>query len=570
MSKRAVLYARVSGDDTRNEGRNLQGQLEMCREYALKRGWLVVAELSEDDRGASGASLDLPQLKRLIEMARAGEYDVVIVREIDRFSRTLAKQLIVEEELRRSNVAIEYVLGEYPDTPEGGLNKNIKAVIAEYERLKTVERTTRGRRRSAASGNVLLHGDLAPFGYRPSDDKKSLVVHEAEAEIVRLVFQWYVEGDENGQRLGHRQIASRLTEMNVPSVMDQGTPRWKRRPVGEWAPTSVGYLLRNETYVGVWNYGRKSPRGLNPKTHWIPVEVPGIVSREVWERAQLQAQINKSLPKRNLKKEYLLQGHVRCGQCGSAVSPRTIASRGREYRYYRCGVRLKYVVGKTCDLPTFYADALDEAVWSWLISLLTDPDELRKTLDHYQTEQERLQLPIYERLQVVEKLISDQETARNRLLDLYLAGEFPVDLLAERRSQIEKAIRDLGTERTDLRKRVEQATLTSDQLKLIEEFGSQVSEGLQRAGESFAKRRRLVEALDTRVTLSLRNGAVQCTVECMIGETDLSAMNSNNSTTAPSISQRKPPPCTAQSKDPVRRCSAPASAWACHCARTGR
>jgi hypothetical protein len=118
---------------------------------------------------------------------------------------------------------------------------------------------------------VLLHGDLAPFGYRLSDDKKRLVVYKPEAEFVRLVFRWYVEGDENGERLGHRQIASRLTEMKVPSVMDQGTPRWKRRPIGEWAPTSVGYLLRNETYVGIWNYWRKSPRGANPKAHWIPV-----------------------------------------------------------------------------------------------------------------------------------------------------------------------------------------------------------------------------------------------------------------------------------------------------------
>ncbi len=87
MTKRAVLYARVSGDDTRNDGRNLDGQLTSCREHALAQGWTIVAELAEDDRGASGASFELPQLTRVLDMAAAHEFDVLVVREIDRFSR---------------------------------------------------------------------------------------------------------------------------------------------------------------------------------------------------------------------------------------------------------------------------------------------------------------------------------------------------------------------------------------------------------------------------------------------------------------------------------------------------
>jgi site-specific DNA recombinase len=145
MMKRAVLYARVSSDDRGNDGRSLIGQLNMCREYAVKHGYQVVAELAEDDRGACGASFELPQLGRIYEMARASELDILVVREIDRLSRSLAKQLIVEEELKRSGVQIEYVLGEYPDTPEGSLMKNVRAVIAEYERLKIMERMNRGK-----------------------------------------------------------------------------------------------------------------------------------------------------------------------------------------------------------------------------------------------------------------------------------------------------------------------------------------------------------------------------------------------------------------------------------------
>src|SRR5512138_741539 len=93
---RAALYARVSGDDSRNESRNLQSQLTMCREYAAAHDYTIVAELAEDDRGASGAAFELPQLNRLRELARAGAFDVLVVRDLDRLSRRLAKQLSVE------------------------------------------------------------------------------------------------------------------------------------------------------------------------------------------------------------------------------------------------------------------------------------------------------------------------------------------------------------------------------------------------------------------------------------------------------------------------------------------
>jgi DNA invertase Pin-like site-specific DNA recombinase len=68
MAERAVLYARVSGDDRGKPGDNLTGQLEMCRKHALSKGYQIVAELAEDERGASGASLDLKKLNQALTM----------------------------------------------------------------------------------------------------------------------------------------------------------------------------------------------------------------------------------------------------------------------------------------------------------------------------------------------------------------------------------------------------------------------------------------------------------------------------------------------------------------------
>ena len=126
----------------------------MCRNFALSKGHRIVAELSEDDRGASGASFDLEKLNQALEMASNRELDVLVVRELDRLARSLAKQLIVEQQFKRAGVQIEYVLGEYPDTPEGNLMKNVRAVVAEYERLKINERMTRGRRNKASRASM--------------------------------------------------------------------------------------------------------------------------------------------------------------------------------------------------------------------------------------------------------------------------------------------------------------------------------------------------------------------------------------------------------------------------------
>jgi site-specific DNA recombinase len=201
-NNRAVLYARVSGDDTKNEGRNLDGQIQMCREYAERHGWSVVAELAEDDRGASGAELDLPRLNEMLGMARRGEFDILVVREIDRLSRSLPKQLFIEDELKKHAVRVEYVVGEYADTPEGNFMKNVRAAVAELERLKISERAMRGRVQAAKSGSVQVAGH-PPYGYDLVKEKGKfrLQINEEEAQIVRLIFRWYTEGDEDGEWL---------------------------------------------------------------------------------------------------------------------------------------------------------------------------------------------------------------------------------------------------------------------------------------------------------------------------------------------------------------------------------
>ena len=518
MNKRALIYARVSYDDRKNGARNLEGQVEDGRGHCAGRGHRIVAELKEDDRGASGADWDLPMLNQALDMARAGEFDVLVVRELDRFARSLAKQLVIEGEFKRHGVEVEYILGEYPDTPEGNLNKNIKAVIAEYERLKTAERVTRGLRLRVKAGRVILHGDKPPYGYR--FENNALIVREPEAQIVRLIFGWYVYGDEDSKRrLSIRAIAKRLTEMKVPTWADIHNQGFgKRRGRGEWGASSVGSILGKEAYCGVWYYGKTDKTGkVNPREHWIPVEVPAIVSRELWEAAQERRTRNRELAKRNTKNHYLVSRRVTC-QCGTKMAGR-ITDR---WKYYYCPKSQGRFVEQGCDARHFRADHVDAAAWGWVKGILQDPEALRASLEVQQAEQERANQPLRDRLAVLDDLLADNRRQLEKLLDLYLAGDFDKEMLTERKARLETTVTALEKEQADLVTTLEVTTLTDDQIMTIEDFAKEVAGGLAEAETDFDARRHIIDLLDVRATLTIEEGQRVAYVRCLVDDTALS------------------------------------------------
>jgi site-specific DNA recombinase len=527
MQERAVLYARVSGDDRGKEGRNLDGQLEMGREYAQERAYKVVDELSEDDRGASGYEINLPKLNRVRDMAAAGEFDVLVVRELDRLSRNLAKQLVVEEELKRHGVRVEYVLAEYPDTPEGNLQKHVKAAIAEYEREKIKERMVRGRRLKVKAGNVLVHS-TPPYGYRvatdPATEKDKLVPFEAEANIVRLIFHWYAYGDDEQETLSMGSIANKLTGMRIPTRLDTMPKRGgiKKRGYGQWSRATVGKILSREAYIGTWYYG-KGNNGRAPREQWLAVEVPPLVDTETWELAQKRRKLNREMARRNTKYQYLMGRRLICGLCGTKVAGHPNVWRSKNASglnlYYRCPAKEGAIVGVICDLPKFRVEEVDKAIWGWIESLLLNPRTLALGLREQQAERRKAARPLWERLDIIDDQIAKHQQQLNKLLDLYLGGEFPKELLTERKARLEKTLASLMQERGRLEEQLSANEITDEQITTIEEFASCVAQGLHDL--AFKDKHRVISLLDVQGTLAIEKGQKVVYVRCAVGERTL-------------------------------------------------
>ena len=497
---RAVLYARTSTDDT--ERGSLEAQIGLCRDYAEGHGYQVMAAISESERGASGVDIDLPGLQRVLDMAANSQFDVLVIREVDRLSRDLLKQLLVERELQKHGVGIEFVVGGgFADTPEGRLQKHVLGVLAQFEREQLQRRTERGKLAKVKAGSVAC-GGRPPYGYRKvkQDGKTLLEVEQEQAQAVHLVFDLYTQ-----DRLAVHAIARKLETLQVPTSADiHGM--YKQRGRYAWNSSVVYKMLRNETYVGRWRYKHR--------TGDIVVPVPAIISPEQFAQAQALLGSNKANARRNMKRQYLMSKRVVCGVCGLRMTGHTVVQPNKEYQYYRCGSKTGEKA-RTCNLPMFRVDVVDAVCWAWAVDLLTNPEALQRGLALYREQLEAQEQPTRDRLKTLERNLVAQRQRLDRLLDLYLDGMVDKETFAERKQGLEEKIASLEVEQAELQGLLSADMATQEQMSV---YLADIAHGLDLAQADFATQRKIIEALDMTATLDLdENGEKVATVTCLLG-----------------------------------------------------
>jgi len=510
MNKRACLYARVSSDE-QAKGYSLATQLEACRKYCEGHGFEVVGEFSDE---FTGASLDRPGLDRLRGLIATDRISEMVVYDLDRLSRKAVYQMLLEEEFGKKGVRVHYVLGQYDDTPEGQLQKQIKAAIAEYEREKVKERSVRGKLGKARAGYVVGNG-LPPYGYRYEGEahKGMLVICEEEARIVRLIFEWFVHGDGDSSPLSCYMIAKKLSEMRVLTWADRWM-KWKKRKKepGVWHSSTVRSILANETYAGTWYYNRwrrsKNKKRLRPRGEWIPVEVPVIISRELWELAQRQLAANRHRTQPKARRKYLLKGMLKCSVCGGTLCGVTYRCRkehkGKIYNYknsyYICHgtslTRSHNFKDQDCTLRSVPREAAEAAVWGYVARLLQEPAMILEGLRCQQEEARSANRALEERVALFDDQIANCERQIELLLDDFLLEEFPRAVLADRKRALDEQLAQLQQERDNITARLEQQEITEAQIQDIEEFCTKVSQGLRRL--TFREKRKILELLNVQ------------------------------------------------------------------------
>lgn len=381
MTSNAVIYTRVSSEK-QVEGYSLESQEELCREFAAQRAYTVVDVISDV---ITGERLERPGLNRLFDLVSVADVRHVIVLNLERLTRGgPAHYAMIAAQLETQGAALEIVTGGYDSSsPEGMLAAQIQSTIAWYDNQMRRERTLRGRVQSARNGNVLVSA-RPPYGYTVQDG--ALVIDAAEAAVAQRIFAWAGEG------VSAREITRRLCAEQIPTRADGYHPMRKKYDAGVWSKSTVGKILRNPTYIGVWAYGKtKTVRTQGkvrlrpqPVENHIPVAVPALVDAALFVLVQAQLSGRRLAGGSSAPPDALLQGRVFCA-CGRVCA----LDWRRSYWTYRCQSRSGAHWEEPCTSKTYERTALvDAAVWQTISAQLLDPGRLTAALAAWRSLQE--------------------------------------------------------------------------------------------------------------------------------------------------------------------------------------
>lgn len=503
--KRTAIYARVSSDEQANNF-SLSSQVAAAKRYAETNELNVVDVLREDE---SGMTLDRPELDQLRAAIRQGELDAIIVHASDRLTRNPVHGDRLRSEFAAAGVELHYVArGRVENTPEGEMFAGIEEQFSKFWWAKIREATMRGRREKLEKGIVLGNGG-APYGYRKIGEKERTAfdIVEGEAEIVRLIYHWFVLDS-----VGATAIAARLTTEEIPTPGAPDHPRRKKGPY-TWTYQTVRLILKNEAYAGTFQQNRyraisKKSCVLRPREEWIPVAVPAIVDRTTWEAAQERiAQGRRIYHPPTKRHQYLMSRRLTCvcgfAATGHASGPTHKRPHGKWHLNYACN-HPRLVSYLQCDWPHFRVEDVDNAVWDWIVSLLSDPYAMLEAFEEMQQQQNGEAEAIQEQIDAIDQQIARQQQRISQLLDLYLDNALGRAVLDQKRREIEGLLTELAVERAVIVQRLETTTITTDQIAVIEGFAQEVLPNLQEA--DFALKRQLVEALNLYGTFVIEDG----------------------------------------------------------------
>ncbi|HET9106792.1 MAG TPA: recombinase family protein [Steroidobacteraceae bacterium] len=328
---KAAIYARFSTD--RQDDSSIADQVRICEAHAARHGFKIVERF--DDQGISGAAIgNRPGVQAMLEAARGRRFDVVLVSDLSRLSRSQGDLPRLIERLQLGGVRVVGVQDGYDSSRKGHkLQAGLAGIIGEAFRDMVKERTGSALRMRAEQG---YHAGGAVFGYTvvPDGRFRRKQIDPDQAVIVREIFDRYARG------ASMLEIAQDLNARRVPAP----GAAWKRairRHDGKWLVSALHAILHNELYIGRLIYGRrvfqKDPdtgariaRAV-PPAEWTTRDMPelAIIERPVWDRVQARLGSNVGAGRSTAKPVYLLSGLLVCSECGSKL----VVMGGSQRRY---------------------------------------------------------------------------------------------------------------------------------------------------------------------------------------------------------------------------------------------
>ncbi len=366
---RVTDYVRVSTDSLEQK-KSLTNQKEHFYEYIKSNpNWTYVKGYIDD--GISGTSdIKRDNFMKMIEDARSDKFDLIITKEISRFSRNTLDSIKYTRELLSYGVAVLFVNDNINTLlSDSELRLTIMASMAQDEVRRLSERVKFGMKRAIKNREIL--GNDMMYGYKKDKINNKLIIVEKEANIVRKIYEMYTIDN-----LSLTKITNKLNDLNIKTSFNN---KWSVSTISRMIenPKYKGYYCANKTHV--IDYMTKRVDYLN-KNKWIiykdNIKIPPIVSEELWQRANLL--LNKRKKKINNKQLYLYSNKIYC-KCDNSLFYRRIFRKNKQDVTWVCSKYLKK--GKSyCDSPNIRESELNKIMFDLIDNLNINLKEIEEIL----------------------------------------------------------------------------------------------------------------------------------------------------------------------------------------------
>ena len=434
--KVAGIYIRVSTEDQAREGFSLGEQkeklLQLCKfkEYEVFKVY--------EDAGISAKDMKhRPAFQEMLSDMKKGKINYIVAYKLDRVTRSVRDLEELISQLEKYNT---YLVCDRDDvntsTANGRFFVRMLTVLSQLEIEIVSERTKFGLNGAIKSGHL---PGIVPLGYKKDNNKKT-VIDETTKDIVIRVFNMYLEGK------SYQQIANIFKEEQILY------PK-------KWRDSNIQKILENRIYMGDYEQYKRvgKVQGKEPIIYMNVVEP--IISRAVWEEAQMQKEKNQRAYTRD--RVYLFFQKLKCPKCNRIMKCKGSGGIKKKYMYYtceHCGIYYREDLVEEC-LESFILDLVeyDMTVKKYFYPVLADKKEtntekLDKEIGVLQKQKERIKKAYLSGIIEMEDFSEDYKIIEEKLdilkkkkyetLNLNSISFTPQQLLADRDIEREKLIKD--------------------------------------------------------------------------------------------------------------------------------
>ena len=251
---KAGLYARLSHEKEENiERGTIETQMELMKNYVKDHEDIVIEE-EYYDASFTGTNFERPDFKRMLEDAKTGRINCIIVKDLSRLGRNYVEMgNYIERVFPFLNVRFIAVTDDFDSfRPGTDLMMPLKNIVNEFYAKDISKKVSTAHRRKWTTDEYMC--GFAPYGYLKSKTEKNrIVVDEATAGNVRLIYKLFLEGK------GYTSIAKYLNEQGIMSPLMYLKSLGYQQNVktnGVWTKTTVKSILTNQAYIGSAVHGK--------------------------------------------------------------------------------------------------------------------------------------------------------------------------------------------------------------------------------------------------------------------------------------------------------------------------